>query len=545
MPDETPDLHGAFPRLSQAHLAQLEARGEHRRLRRDDVLFNEGDSDYDFYVVLDGYIAIVAGHGHEDERTFAVHGPGRFLGELGLLNGQAAFFTAVAATDAEVLAVPVRRIRELVAQDESLGDLLLRAYLTRRDMLIEWGAGFRIIGASRSPDVRRLREFAARNRLPHTWVPHQRTDPIVLWGDTVLENPSNAELAAVIGLRVRACAAPDGDLVIVGAGPAGLAASVYGSSEGLSTLCVDAIATGGQAATSSRIENYLGFPSGLSGGELAERARIQAEKFGARIMVPAEVKGLERRDDRYVVTLDDGSELSAATVVIASGVRYRKLDVPKLMQFEATCVYYAATRMEAQMCVSEPVAVVGGGNSAGQAAVFLAQRASKVHLLVRDKLGGEMSRYLVDQLLDNPSVEIHEHTEVKELEGDELLEAVVVADVLTGERRRLEVRHLFIFIGAEPHTSWLGDMVALDDEGYVLTGRDLGPTMDGHEPLMLETSLPGVFAAGDVRHRAIKRVASAVGEGSMAVRMVHEHLTASGGGPHAATAVPTQTRASA
>ncbi|MCW2998288.1 MAG: cyclic nucleotide-binding protein [Solirubrobacterales bacterium] len=538
MPDETPDLHGAFPRLSEAHLTQLEAQGERRRVAQGDVLFREGDTGYDFYVVLDGLIAIIASHGHEDERAFAVHGPGRFLGELGLLSGQAAFFTAVAATDAQVLAVPVQRIRDLVARDEGLGDLLLRAYLMRRDMLIEFGAGFRIVGASRSADVRRLREFAARNRLPHTWIPHERTDPIVLWGEKVLHNPSNGELAAAIGLRDRTCAVPDGDLIIVGAGPAGLAASVYGSSEGLNTLCVDAIATGGQAATSSRIENYLGFPSGLSGGELAERARIQAEKFGARIMVPAEVTALERRDERYVVTLDDGAELSAPTVVIASGVRYRRLDVPKLMQFESTCVYYAATRMEAQLCVSEPVAVVGGGNSAGQAAVFLSQRASTVHLIVRDELGRDMSQYLVDRLRDTPSVEIHEHTEIMELEGDELLEAVIVADTLTGERRRLAVRHLFIFIGAEPHTDWLGDLVALDDEGYVLTGRDVGATRDGHDPLMLETSLPGVFAAGDVRHRAIKRVASAVGEGSMAVRMVHEHLTATGSEPQAATPVP-------
>ncbi|MCW3014126.1 MAG: cyclic nucleotide-binding protein [Solirubrobacterales bacterium] len=528
MLEETPDLRGAYPRLGPAQLTQLEARGERRHVAEGDVLFREGDDHYDFYVVLEGLIAIVAGYGHDDERTFAIHGPGRFLGELGLLNGQAAFFTAVAVQDGEVLVVPVNVIRALVARDEALGELVLRAYLLRRDMLIGFGAGFRIIGSGRSAEVRRLREFAARNRLPHRWIPHERPDPIVLWADQVLENPSPAELAEVIGVHKREFADRDCGLLVVGAGPAGLAASVYGASEGLETICLEAVAAGGQAGTSSRIENYLGFPSGLSGGELAERARIQAEKFGAKITVPAEGTGLEHRDGRYVVMLEDGTELSASAIVIATGVHYRKLAVPDLELFEPSCVYYAATRTEAQLCVSDPVAIVGGGNSAGQAAVFLARSAAKVHLLVRDELGRDMSKYLVDQLAAIPNVEIHEHTEVRELEGHEQLDAIVVEDNRTGERRRLEVRYLFVFIGAEPHTGWLGGAVTLDDDGYVLTGRDVGATRDGHDPMMLETSLPGVFAAGDVRHGAIKRVASGVGEGAMAVRMVHEHIAATG-----------------
>ena len=537
---ETPDLDGAFPRLSEQQLLALEAQGERRRVRQGEVLYREGDERCDFYVVLEGQVAILEGYGGA-VRVVAVHGPRRFLGELGLLTGQAAFLTAVALEPGEVLVVPVERLRELVSQDAAFGDLVLRAYLIRRSMLIELGAGFRIVGSRYSPDTRRLREFAARNRLPHRWIDLEKDKeaeallrqfgvapdetPVVIWrGEQVLRNPSNAELARAIGLPAPRPGGAVCDLVIVGAGPAGLAAAVYAASEGLATVTLDAIATGGQAGTSPRIENYPGFPSGISGSELTERTVIQAEKFGARISVPAEATALEQRDGHHLVRLDDGQAVEGRTVVVATGARYRKLAVPRLEEFEGTSVHYAATHVEAQLCHGDPVAVVGGGNSAGQAAVFLTRHAARVSLLIRGSdLGRSMSRYLADRIERTPGIEVLRHTEVRELVGEGTLEAVGVQDNRTGGRRSLEARALFVFIGAEPHTRWLGDRLALDDHGFILTGAD-AVRDDGHQPFLLETSLPGVFAAGDVRSGSIKRVTSAVGEGAMAIRLAHEYL---------------------
>jgi thioredoxin reductase (NADPH) len=537
---ETPDLDGAFPRLSEQQLLALEAHGERRRVRQGEVLYREGDERCDFYVVLEGQVAILEGYGGA-VRVVAVHGPRRFLGELGLLTGQAAFLTAVALEPGEVLVVPVERLRELVSQDAAFGDLVLRAYLIRRSMLIELGAGFRVVGSRYSPDTRRLREFAARNRLPHRWIDLEKDKeaerllrqlgvapeetPVVIWrGEQVLRNPSNAELARAIGLPAPKPGGTVCDLVIVGAGPAGLAAAVYAASEGLATVTFDAIATGGQAGTSPRIENYPGFPSGISGSELTERTVIQAEKFGADINVPAEATALEQRDGHHLVRLDDGQAVEGRTVVVATGARYRKLPVPRLEEFEGTSVHYAATHVEAQLCHGDPVAVVGGGNSAGQAAVFLMKHAARVSLLIRGgDLGRSMSRYLADRIERTPGIEVLRHTEVRELVGEGALEAVVVEDNRTGSRRRLEARALFVFIGAEPHTGWLGDRLALDDRGFILTGADAVPD-DGRQPFLLETSLPGVFAAGDVRSGSIKRVTSAVGEGAMAIRLAHEYL---------------------
>ncbi len=313
----------------------------------------------------------------------------------------------------------------------------------------------------------------------------------------------------------------------MGAGPAGLAASLYGASEGLTTLTVDAVATGGQAGTSPRIENYLGFPSGLSGSELAERAVIQAEKFGAQLSVPSEATGLEVADGHYVIALDDGSRILARSVVIASGVRYRKLDVAHLAEFEGTSVYYAATQVEAMSCVGDPVVVVGGGNSAGQAALFLAKHAARVTLVVRHHdINRDMSRYLADQVVRHPGIDVRMDHEVRELQGERgRLEAVAVENTQTRDREWLDARSLFVFIGAEPHVGWLSDRVALDGGGYVLTGQAAQDGASDDRPRsFLETSQPGVFAAGDVRSGSIKRVAAAVGEGSMAIRLVHEYL---------------------
>jgi thioredoxin reductase (NADPH) len=316
-------------------------------------------------------------------------------------------------------------------------------------------------------------------------------------------------------------------------GPAGLAAAVYGASEGLATVALDAVAAGGQAATSSRIENYLGFPSGISGGELAERATIQAAKFGARTMVALRAEELVRRNGHYVVQLDDGSELEARSIVIATGAWYRKLDVPRIEEFEGTSIYYAATEIEAQLCRADPVVIVGGGNSGGQAAVFLSEHAPRVHLLVRGSdLTHDMSRYLVDRIRRLDNVQVMTNTEVTGLIGDDTLVGIRAKNNETGEEHEIDARALFVFIGARPHTDWLGDMLELDDRGFILTGRDVAPDMPGiaptqpvHEPLFLETSRPGIFAAGDVRSGSIKRLASAVGEGSMAVRLVWEHLS--------------------
>ena len=350
--------------------------------------------------------------------------------------------------------------------------------------------------------------------------------PIVLRGEELLRNPSNEELARALGLRVPSSAESVYDLLVVGAGPAGLAASVYGASEGLATAAIDAMAAGGQAGTSTRIENYLGFPAGISGMELAERARIQADKFGARLLIPAEALDFCPREDHYRVRLADGESVEARTVVIATGARYRRLQVPRIDDLVGLGVYYAATPMEASMCRNSHVAIVGGGNSAGQAAVFLADNVARVTMMVRGPgLQRTMSRYLIDQIERIPNVEVRPHTEVGELVGERSVEALVVEDNRSGERTRLDATALFVFIGAEPRTGWLGDAVALDDKGFVLTGGDLeAPRDDQAPPLILETSRPGVFAVGDVRSGSIKRVASAVGEGSMAVRLVHQHL---------------------
>jgi thioredoxin reductase (NADPH) len=547
---ETPDHDGAFPRLDEEQIAELSRNGVRRRTEAGEVLYHEGDPSCDFIVILSGKVKLVEGFGSDQERLISVHGPGRFLGELNLLTGEAVFVTAVVAEPGEVLVVPVDRLRQVVARNPGLGDLILRAYLLRRSILIGLGTGLKIIGSRYSPDTRRIREFATRNRVPHRWIDLERdaaaeallrtlgirpedTPVVILGNNRLLRNPSNAELARAVGLSRRAVVSGSCDLVVIGAGPAGLAAGVYGASDGLDTVLLDCTATGGQAGTSPLIENYLGFPLGISGSELAERAVIQANKFGAHITVPAEARRLETRDGYHIVHLDDGTTIMSRAVLIATGAHYRRLDVPDLERFEGISVHYAATEAERQVCRGAPVAVVGGGNSAGQAAVSLSATATKVHLLIRHAhLGRDMSRYLVDQIEQNPKIEVHHNTEVRELIGDDTLEQIVVEDTTTGERTRLPVRALFVFIGTEPQTAWLDGQVALDDHGFVLTGEaaraqsGLSSEADGQAPLLLETSRPGVFAAGDVRSGSVKRLTSAAGEGAMSVRLVHERFQA-------------------
>jgi thioredoxin reductase (NADPH) len=550
-PEETPDVHGEFPRLSDAQIAVLTTLGERRTIPAGQILVTEGSRTCDFYVILRGRAAVVEGFGTPEERMLSVHGPGRFLGELSLLRGEVMPYSITVTEPGEVLAVPAGRLHELVTRDSVLGSLILQAYLIRRSLLVGLGVGMRIVGSRFSADARRLREFAARNRLPHRWidveeepgaeallcrlnVPPERTPVVVLPGRRLLLNPGNAELAAALGMTGSIPSGAVCDLVVVGAGPAGLGTAVYAASEGLVTVLLDAVATGGQAGTSPQIENYLGFPAGISGAELADRAVIQARKFGAAICVPASATGISRAGGTYRIALGDGTAVSGRMVVISTGARYRRLDVPGLAEFERASVYYAASQVEAMRCQNDPVAVVGGGNSAGQAALFLTRHASRVSLLVRGgDLIADMSRYLADQLVRSP-VDVLLHTEVRELLGDGSLAQLVVEDSRSGARRTIDARALFVFIGAAPSTGWLDGQLALDDDGFVLTGTQVGHEARSRERgaagprLMLETSWPGVFAAGDVRSGSAKRVASAVGEGAMAVRLAHERARAAG-----------------
>jgi thioredoxin reductase (NADPH) len=541
------------PKLREDQIEVLRRYGETRKAEAGEVLFRAGDTTNDFIVVLEGEVEVVDDFAGE-RRTIGVFRPGRFVGELNMLTGQAMYLSGVVGEGGEVLAIPRERLKGVVTEEPNLSDIILKAFLARRLWGMRAGLGLRIIGSRRSSAAARLREFAARNRLPHIWIELEE-DPkaeallerfgvkpsettVTVWqGEDVLKNPTNSELARAIGLKVDAPWERTYDLVVVGTGPAGLGASVYGASEGLSTLALESVALGGQAGTSSRIENYLGFPVGLSGFELTSRALVQADKFGARTAVPQEAVGLKREDGFYLIELAEGGQVVARSVLVATGARYRRLDVPRLGRFEGVSIHYAATEVEAQRCEGEEVVVVGGGNSAGQAAVYLARRTRRVYLLIRGgDLGKGMSRYLVDRIMDAENVELLANTEVRELLGEHRLEAMVVEDNHSGARRTLGARALFVFIGAEANTGWLEGAVELDESGFALTGRELGgSTLKGdawrgpsREPYPLETSLPGVFAAGDVRSGSIKRVASAVGEGSMAVRFVHQHLADAG-----------------
>ncbi|MGD9961334.1 FAD-dependent oxidoreductase [Nocardioides sp.] len=538
---ESPDTTGAYPRLTADQVMLLSRYGERKRLDRGTVLFCEGDRDCGLFVVLEGRVRVVQEDDSEGRsRVIAVHGPGRFVGDLSMLTGQAVYVTAIAQTDVEVEEIRFDRLKEAVTQDQALGDLILRAFILRRNLHASLGAGLRIIGSRFSPDARRLRDFASRNRVPYRWddleddseaeatlraldVPPDQT-PVVIWkGQDVLRNPSTTELAALVGLRKQAPPRDAHDVLVVGAGPAGLAAALTAASEGLSTVVLDSIATGGQAGTSSQIENYLGFPAGISGAELADRAVVQARKFGATFTIPGEAQSLDDIDGHFIVRLTDGTHVEARTVVLATGVRYRRLEVPGMERLEGPSVYYAATEFEARLCRGDPVTVVGGGNSAGQAALFLARNTSEVNLVIRhDDLNRDMSRYLADRIASAPRVHVWRNCEVCELHGDLGLEEVIVHDLRTGERRPLSSTALFVLIGSVPHTRWLEGAIALDDKGFVQTGTGFQGTA------LSQTASAGVFAVGDVRSGSVKRVASAVGEGAIVVRLVYEHLITAG-----------------
>jgi thioredoxin reductase (NADPH) len=545
--EETPDRLrlGAFPRLDEDQLDRFRGWGTVREVEPGEVLFAAGEEGDSFFVIQSGSVTIVEDYGGKN-RLIAVHKAGRFLGELGLLVGQRLYLTGVVREPGEVIEIPLQKLRELVDEDKALSDLILGAFMARRQILIGIGTGTRIIGSRFSPDSRRLREFLARNRMPNHWIDVEEDEtaetllnemgvgpdetPVVIVGaGEVLRNPTNEDLANALGLGSSRAGRTSCDLIVVGVGPAGLAASLYAASEGLDVRSVEAVAPGGQASTSANIENYLGFPAGISGSELTQRAGVQAFKFGAQLSVPAAAVSLTSEPGRHQIGLSNGETATARAVVIATGARYRRLDVPRIEQFEGGGVYYAATRAEQVQCEGDPVVVVGGGNSAGQAALFLSKQSPDCRLLIRGgDLGKSMSRYLVDQIERNPMVKVCPYTEVVELGGDREVESVTVADNRSGERTVVPTKALFVFIGASPHTDWLGGQLAADDHGFLLTGRDVQDDAlaeyNGDRPLFLETSRPGIFAVGDVHSGSIKRVASAVGEGSMAIRLVHERL---------------------
>jgi thioredoxin reductase (NADPH) len=512
--------------LSSSQLKTLAQHGEERTAAVGEELFRIGDETYPFIAILEGEAAVLDGNGQEIVR----HGASGFLGEMNLLSGQTVFLTAVATEPMRYIAVEREELRRLLREDAPLSDILLSAFVARRELLQQrQGIGIEILGPRDSEATRQLADFAKRQRLPYTWTEPSASEeaalaleeledaeiPLVrLPGGSELRAPSDGELSRALGIGLELKPREEVDLLVIGGGPAGLGAAVYGASEGLDTLVIESTVLGGQAGSSRRIENYLGFPAGITGSELTSRAVTQARKFSARTATPYRAKALEPGDGHHLVRLEEGNEIAARAIVLATGAEYRKLPVADLEQYEGFSVFYAAGPPEAQICGGQRVGVVGGGNSAGQAAVWLARGGALVTLLHRRAdLGETMSKYLIDEL-DRYGVHIRDRSEITELHGDDgKLEAVTLAD-----GARLPYSFLFLFLGASPCTDWLGDAVARDEKGFVLTGSDVGA--EG----LLETTVPRVYAAGDVRSGSIKRCAIAVGEGAAVVRFVHEHL---------------------
>lgn len=532
------------PRLTDAEVAALALTGTRRRLHDGEPLFQAGERRGGFYIVLEGEVEIID-RSSTEPRLVATHGPGQFTGDIDILTRRSAVVGAVARGDTTVLGVSSADIRRVIGERPRLGETILRAFIARREELLESGLeGLRVIGSGSSRDSFRLREFLSRNQVPFTWVDVDEEQgiteilgdfgvgeadlPVVAAGERpLMHNPSTLELAEVLGLR-HPIRAGIYDLVIVGAGPAGLGAAVYAASEGLGTLVLEAVAPGGQAGASTSIENYLGFPTGITGAELTARATLQAQKFNAELSSPARVVGLDLSGAHPVVRLDSGERATARCVLISTGADFRKLDIPGRERFDGAGVFYAATPMELTACRGSDVVVVGGGNSAGQAVTFLSENTRRVWLLVRgDDLSRSMSSYLAGRVEAAGNVTILPHTELRGIQGTERLESVEIEDTHTGERRTLHVPAVFSFVGAVPRTDWLPPEIATDAKGFVRTGRTGARSPHWkleREPYLLESSHPGIFAAGDVRLGSIPRVSSAVGEGAMAVKFVHEYL---------------------
>ncbi len=539
----TPGEDRAFPVLSRSQLTEVASFGSEKPVAAGELLFEAGDASLDLFVVLEGEVEVVRSNDEHDD-VVAAYGPGGFVGELTLLTGQRRFLTGRVIRSGRVLVIEQPEFRRLMSLRPTLADTIFTALVARREILRS-GPGaqaIRIIGSRYSAEAMSLRAFAEHSRLAHAWIDLEdaqdvdallrtmglrpQDTPVVITPTEIMRRPSTATFAEHLGLTFRPVPGYIFDLVVVGSGPAGLAAAVYGASEGLRTVSVDAVAIGGQAGASSRIENYAGFPNGISGEDLTARAAVQAMRLGARLNAPCAVVGLRAEAGFHAVVLGDGSEIPARAVIVASGARYRRLAVDDLERFEGAGVYYAATDLEARVCDGMSVLVVGGGNSAGQAAIYLSQHHCRVTLAIRrGDLTQSMSHYLIERIEADPKVELLSGVEVQGLSGQDHLEQVTLRDVATGEQRTIGCAGLFSFIGAVPATSWLGDTVLRDERGFVLTDRQLPDSVPGtSSPLPFETSVPGVFAAGDVRHDSMKRVAAAVGEGSSAVRSVHERL---------------------
>lgn len=535
-----------FPKLTPAQIGRIAAHGRTRSVQPGDVLIEQGDTSVPFFVVITGEVEIVRPFG-TNETLITIHGDREFTGEVNMLSGRRSLVRVRASKPGEVIELDHKDLLGLVQTDSELSDILMRAFILRRVELIAAGVGDLIlIGSVHSAGTLRIKEFLMRNGHPYSYIDLEQ-DPdvqnlldsfqivasdvpvLICRGQVVLRNPSNQEIADCLGFNESIDQAQIRDLVVVGAGPTGLAAAVYGASEGLDVVVLETSSPGGQAGSSSKIENYLGFPTGISGQDLAGRAYIQAQKFGAKMLI-AKATRIVCDHRPYIVEVENGNRIQARTVLIATGAQYRKLPLKNLSQFEGAGVYYGATFVERQLCGGDEIIIVGGGNSAGQAAVFLAQTAKRVHILVRSAgLAASMSRYLIRRIEESPNIIVQPHTEIVALEGNHHLESVRWRNSETGRTEENKIRHVFVMTGADPNTGWLNGCIVLDEKGFINTGPDLSSenlSTAGwslkRQPYLLETSLPGIFAAGDVRGGSIKRVASAVGEGSTAISFVHK-----------------------
>jgi thioredoxin reductase (NADPH) len=535
-----------FPKLTQAQIDRIALYGHTRSVKPGEILIEQGDTPMPFFVVLAGEVEIVSPLGTK-ETLITVHGKGQFTGDVNMISGRRSIVRARATVASEVIVLDNKDLLRLVQNDAELSEILMRAFILRRVELIAAGVGDLIlIGSIHSAGTLRIKEFLLRNGHPYSYVDLEQ-DPdvqnlldnfqidasnipvLICRGQVVLRNPNNQEIADCLGFNEPIDQTKARDLVIVGAGPSGLAAAVYGASEGLDVVVLETSSPGGQAGSSSKIENYLGFPTGISGQDLAGRAYMQAQKFGAKILI-ARATRIVCDHRPYIVEAENGARIPARTVLIATGAQYRKLPLENLFQFEGTGVYYGATFVERQVCGGDEVIVVGGGNSAGQAAVFLAQTAKQVYVMVRSaSLATSMSRYLIRRIEESPNIIVKPHTEIITLEGIHQLDSVRWRNNQSGETEKRNIKHIFIMTGADPNTGWLNGCLVLDAKGFIVTGPDLSPEnlrATGwslkRQPYLLETSLPGVLAAGDVRGGSIKRVASAVGEGSTVISFVHK-----------------------
>jgi thioredoxin reductase (NADPH) len=550
MADVSNSNEAMFPRLNAVHIARLRPYGRTRFAEAGEILFDQGDSNLGVFVVVSGAIEIVnpsAG----GEILITVHDRGEFTGEVNLISGRSSLVRGRVNEASELIEIDRNNLHKIVQTDAEIGEIFLRAFILRRAYLIANTPGdIIVVGSAHSSDTLRLKGFLTRNGYPYTYIDVDR-DPdvqnlldhfeirleeipvLICRGQRILRNPSNNEVAACLDFNPAIDEGTIFDLVVIGAGPSGLAAAVYGASEGLNVLVLENNAPGGQAGSSSRIENYLGFPTGVSGQELADRAIVQAQKFGANIAIARAATQIDFSSQPYHVKLSDGGVVHARSIIVATGATYRKVPLPNLEQYEGNGIYYGATHVEAQLCKGQEVAIVGGGNSAGQAAIFLSGSAKHVHLLVRGAgLSETMSRYLIRRIEDSPDITLHAHTQIEALGGDGQLESLRWRNDQTGVVEERDIHHLYLMTGASPNTDWLAGCLALDDKQFIETGADLSAEVLAaakwplqRSPYHLETSMPRVFAVGDVRAGSVKRVASAVGEGSVAVQFVHRALS--------------------